>query len=206
MRKIANIFKRKVFDDIDKFSYPTTVLQEETDLTKVADKQLVVNDNNELLLRRGNELVSVSSKQIAGTVGKDGKSGAAGANGVSAYVYIAYASDASGTDFTMTFNSAFDYIAILNTDTEIETPSASDFTGLWKKYKGEDGIDGTNGIGIPTGGTTGQILAKKTNTDYDTEWITASVGVITLLLSLSVDSWWGLGLFNFSASTIVLAE
>jgi hypothetical protein len=84
--------------------------------------------------------------------------------------------------------------------------------GTFTVYNGDDGTDGTdgtngtNGIGVPIGGTTGQVLAKKTNTDYDTEWITVSAGVITLLLSLSVDSWWGLGVFNFSASTIVLAE
>ena len=84
--------------------------------------------------------------------------------------------------------------------------------GTFDVYNGNDGVDGTdgtngtNGVGVPIGGTTGQVLAKKTDDDFDTEWITASIGVVTLLLSLSVDSWWGLGVFNFSASTIVLAE
>ena len=32
------------------------------------------------------------------------------------------------------------------------------------------GPDGADGIGIPSGGTTGQVLKKKSNTDYDTEW------------------------------------
>lgn len=36
---------------------------------------------------------------------------------------------------------------------------------------GQDGQDGADGIGVPSGGTQGQTLAKKTNTDYDTEWI-----------------------------------
>ena len=31
-------------------------------------------------------------------------------------------------------------------------------------------MKGTNGQGIPTGGTTGQVLKKKTGTDYDVEW------------------------------------
>jgi len=44
---------------------------------------------------------------------------------------------------------------------------------------GIDGTDGTDGVGIPIGGTTGQVLAKKTNTDYDTEWITSSAGGVT---------------------------
>lgn len=41
---------------------------------------------------------------------------------------------------------------------------------------GETGPDGENGIGVPEGGTTGQILAKKSNTDYDTEWINGGGG------------------------------
>lgn len=35
---------------------------------------------------------------------------------------------------------------------------------------GTNGVDGKDGIGIPNGGTTGQVLKKKSNTDYDTEW------------------------------------
>lgn len=29
---------------------------------------------------------------------------------------------------------------------------------------------------VPSGGTTGQVLAKKSNTDYDTEWVTGGTG------------------------------
>lgn len=36
---------------------------------------------------------------------------------------------------------------------------------------GAPGNDGAAGVGVPTAGTTGQILAKISNTDYDTEWI-----------------------------------
>lgn len=35
---------------------------------------------------------------------------------------------------------------------------------------GKDGINGEKGEGIPTGGTTGQFLKKKSNTDYEYEW------------------------------------
>lgn len=65
--------------------------------------------------------------------------------GQSAYVYIAWASSSSGTDFTMTFDAALDYIAIKSTTTPITSPSASTFTGLWKKYKGEVGATGAPG-------------------------------------------------------------
>jgi hypothetical protein len=37
-------------------------------------------------------------------------------------------------------------------------------------------IDDQMGNGVPEGGTTGQVLAKASNTDYDTEWIAASGG------------------------------
>ena len=81
-----------------------------------------------------------------GNTGATGAAGSDGADGDSAYVYIAYASDASGTDFTTTFNSTLDYIAIKTTTTEITTPQASDFTGLWKNYKGVQGIQGETGL------------------------------------------------------------
>lgn len=37
---------------------------------------------------------------------------------------------------------------------------------------GAPGSDGEPGAGVPTGGTTGQVLAKATGDDYDTEWVT----------------------------------
>jgi hypothetical protein len=36
---------------------------------------------------------------------------------------------------------------------------------------GPAGADGADGVGVPAGGTTGQLLAKISNTDYDDEWI-----------------------------------
>lgn len=72
----------------------------------------------------------------------------------SAYVYIAYADADDGTGFTLTFDSSKDYIAILSTDTEIASPAVGDFTGLWKKYKGEPGQDGIAIIGLSSAGVT----------------------------------------------------
>lgn len=37
--------------------------------------------------------------------------------------------------------------------------------------QGPAGKNGENGQGVPTGGATGQILSKKSGTNYDTEWI-----------------------------------
>lgn len=40
--------------------------------------------------------------------------------------------------------------------------------------KGDPGTDGTDGVGVPTGGTTGQVLTKASATDYDFAWGNAS--------------------------------
>jgi trimeric autotransporter adhesin len=41
---------------------------------------------------------------------------------------------------------------------------------------GPTGATGATGIGVPAGGTTGQVLAKNSNTNYDTAWVAASAG------------------------------
>ena len=38
------------------------------------------------------------------------------------------------------------------------------------------GTEGAPGIGVPEGGTTGQVLAKASNDDYDTVWVNAATG------------------------------
>jgi hypothetical protein len=40
------------------------------------------------------------------------------------------------------------------------------------------GTQGIPGEGVPPGGATGQILAKASNTDYDTEWVTGGGGAV----------------------------
>jgi len=41
---------------------------------------------------------------------------------------------------------------------------------------GAAGADGADGVGVPVGGTTGQVLAKIDGTDYNTEWVDQSGG------------------------------
>lgn len=45
---------------------------------------------------------------------------------------------------------------------------------------GATGPQGPAGEGVPAGGTTGQILAKASATDYDTEWVNESTDAATL--------------------------
>lgn len=46
----------------------------------------------------------------------------------------------------------------------------------WTSDVSVKGPQGTAGVGVPTGGTTGQVLAKKSGSDYDTEWVNQSGG------------------------------
>ena len=41
---------------------------------------------------------------------------------------------------------------------------------------GTSGVNGADGIGIPVGGTTGQVLAKFSETDYEVEWVDQTGG------------------------------
>ena len=104
--------------------------------------------------------------------GIQGIQGVAGTDGDDAYVYIAYASDDTGTGFTTTFNSALDYIAIKTTTVAIPSPSASDFTGLWKNYKGIQGIQGIAGSDGEDGNGIVSIIKTETVGLVDTYTIT----------------------------------
>jgi len=73
---------------------------------------------------------------------------AAGADGD--FIYLAYASASDGTGFTQTFNDALDYVAIRRSATEIVTPVASDFAGLWHGWTGADGNTIISGTAAPT--------------------------------------------------------
>ena len=63
-----------------------------------------------------------------------------------AFVYVAYASDNSGTDFNLTSSDTLKYRAEIHVTEEIATPAASDFSGAtWVKYIGNDGATGPAG-------------------------------------------------------------
>lgn len=72
-------------------------------------------------------------------------SGINGQDGESAYVYIASADDASGTNFTYPQDPNQEYAAFLSTNTQLNPPIAANFTGLWVRVAGINGTNGTNG-------------------------------------------------------------
>lgn len=88
--------------------------------------------------------------------------------------------------------TAYDYLDVVNKDgvlyicLEAHTSDVfmTDLTNTkWEVFisnttgpTGDPGADGTDGQGVPVGGTTGQVLAKASNVDYVTEWVDASGG------------------------------
>ena len=68
-------------------------------------------------------------------------------------------------------------------DNFILIESSQDFTIVggsedqFSVFPGAQGPKGDPGEGVPTGGTTGQVLTKRTDEDYDTEWVAPDAGV-----------------------------
>jgi len=66
-----------------------------------------------------------------------------GADGVSTYTYVAYASDNTGTGFSLTPTDLLKYRAEIHSTTVL-TPVEADFWGAtWVKYLGDDGSGGS---------------------------------------------------------------
>lgn len=89
------------------------------------------------------------------------------------FVFVNGIMKKEGIDYTIdgnnvVFNNGFSVVG-----TEIYFVCLKSITTDIKDYdlfKGEKGADGKDGLGVPSGGTTGQVLAKKSDTDNDTEW------------------------------------
>ena len=56
------------------------------------------------------------------------------------------------------------------------TGTLEEWLASLKGEKGDKGDKGDTGEGLPAGGATGQVLVKKSGTDYDTEWNTPAGG------------------------------
>jgi len=85
---------------------------------------------------------------IPGTDGINGSPGTNGINGVSSYIYIAYATDPSGSNYNLVlssdpsatvtaFDSSKEWIGIIVSQTPIgNTINSSNFAGNWTRYQG----------------------------------------------------------------------
>lgn len=101
----------------------------------------------------------------------EGPQGPAGSDGISPTVSIGTVTTLGPGDDATVVNSGTSSNIIL--DFEFPTGPQGEIgeTGP----QGPQGIQGNNGPGVNGGGTTGQVLVKATNTDYDTVWSTVAV-------------------------------
>jgi hypothetical protein len=108
-----------------------------------------------------------------GADGPPGADGADGADGLSAY-QIAVANGFVGDEsaWLASLQGADGEQGPPGNDGAPGSPGADGNDGA----PGADGADGPPGPGVAAGGTTGQILAKNSNTDFDTEWVDAPTG------------------------------
>ena len=96
----------------------------------------------------GSDVVSYGVYRV-GTDGVDGVSGEPGQDGRNSYMHIAYAMDAAGTGFSLTY---FDGALYIGTYTDDQQADASDYTKYeWARLKGEKGDTGQKGDKGETG-------------------------------------------------------
>lgn len=108
-----------------------------------------------------------------GPAGADGQNGADGDDGVGIVSIIYKETDASGNyvyTVTLSDNNTYDITCPIGPQGIQGPTGATGETGA----TGATGPQGPAGPGVPTGGTAGQVLAKASGTNYDTEWITPS--------------------------------
>lgn len=102
---------------------------------------------------------------LKGQDGTDGSDGAPGEDGAAATIQVGTVTTLEPGEQATVENVGTENAAILN-------------FGIPKGEQGEPGTGG-GGQGVPAGGTTGQILAKASDSDYDTQWVDAEGGTTT---------------------------
>ena len=81
--------------------------------------------------------------------GEDGIPGEKGKDGTTTYTWIKYSNNADGSGLYDTPNSETVYIGIAtNKTTPTESNVASDYK--WSKFRGDDGVDGRDGVSVST--------------------------------------------------------
>jgi hypothetical protein len=128
-------------------------------------------NNNDTYINTGTGIFYKKASEIWGQVfsmqtGPQGPQGTAGTNGT------------NGTNGKTILNGTIDpsnFSTGTNGDFYINTSTFTFFGpktgGIWPAGTSLAGQDGATGAGVPTGGTTGQVLAKIDGTDYNDHWI-----------------------------------
>ena len=69
-----------------------------------------------------------------------------------------------------------------------------------------EGSDGTDGVGVPEGGTTGQKLVKNSNADYDTKWVDDTGGGVSGIIEIDFGSGANEVEVNVTGQSLLTAE
>lgn len=96
--------------------------------------------------------------------GPQGQQGPSGADGSDYYTFFKWSATQPTQDSDMT-DSPNEYIGVYSGTSSTAPTAYTSYT--WYKYKGETGA---TGAGVPSGGTTGQVLLKASGEDFDTSW------------------------------------
>lgn len=146
--------------------------------------------------------------KFTGADGAAGAAGATGAAGQSAYLYVGYASDTSGTGFSLTPGSGLSYVAFRSTTTPINTPSASDFTGLWKNYANPFTVTGpltfsggTLAINASSANTASYVVQRDASGNFSGGQISGTTFVVGGTSTLSIVS----GALNVNTGIVTTA-
>lgn len=110
-----------------------------------------------------NNLVALT--EIKGDTGATGSTGATGANGADGTngKNVELQKTATHVQWRLVGDVTWNNLVALS---EITGPTGANGTN------GTNGADGADGLGVPAGGTAGQVLAKIDSTDNNTQWIT----------------------------------
>ena len=169
--------------------------------TPTYNNRTFIGEYNIMNVTGSSVTIALYWKKSVETTGANGTNGTNGTDGKDALVYIGspisfnytessssltYTIDKSDSDFNrtpenneklwITFKSTVtnkEYVALAQIQVIgdiIIRISATLSTSLAIQ------ISGTNGVGVPAGGTAGQVLSKVDGTDYNTEWVTPSGG------------------------------
>ena len=118
-----------------------------------------------------------------GSTGASGQTGRTGATGVTGTTGTTGTTGPTGSGFTGATGSS----GVTGATGTSGSTGASGHTG-WTGagFTGASGHTGWTGAGVPAGGTTNQVLAKINATDYNTQWVTPSSGVASIVAGTNV--------------------
>ena len=132
-------------------------------------------DSGKLYYKFSDGSISPVDTGGGGGSGSSGTSGTSGAQGPAGTSGVAGTSGTSGTSGAQGPAGTSGVAGTSGTSGVAGTSGTSGVAGT-SGTSGVAGTSGTSGQGIPTGGTSGQVLAKINSTDYNTEWVDQSGG------------------------------